>query len=62
MEADATFMNPYRVGWEAFLRHLHSDQPMHADLAAGIRDVQLAEACMRSIRERVWVGMEELKV
>jgi len=62
VEADATFTNPYRVGWEAFLRHLHSDSPMHADLAAGIRDVQLAEACMRSIRDRAWVGMEELKV
>lgn len=60
VDAGAVFTNPYRVGWEAFLRHLHSDEPMTADLAAGIRDVQLAEACIRSIRDGGWVGMERL--
>ena len=40
--------NPYRVGWEDFLRHVVADRPLRADFAAGIRDVQLAEACYRS--------------
>ena len=52
--------NPYRVGWEAFLRHLHAGAPMAADFAAGIRDVQLAEACIRSIRDGAWVDMAPL--
>ena len=60
VDAGAAFTNPYRVGWEAFLRHLHGDAPMSADLAAGIRDVQLAEACILSIRDGGWVGMERL--
>jgi hypothetical protein len=33
---------------------------MRADFAAGIRDVQLAEACIRSIGTGAWVGMEKL--
>jgi predicted dehydrogenase len=52
--------NPYRFGWEAFLRHVYGGEPMHADFAKGIRDVQLAEACIRSIETRAWVGMEKL--
>lgn len=52
--------NPYRFGWEAFLRHVYGGEPMRADFAAGIRDVQLAEACIRSIGTGAWVGMEKL--
>jgi predicted dehydrogenase len=51
----AAYTNPYRVGWEAFLRHVASDTPMHSDFAAGIRDVAFAEACHRSMAERAWV-------
>lgn len=58
VDAGVAFPNPYRVGWESFLRHLHADAPMTADLAAGIRDVQLAEACLRSVADGAWVGME----
>jgi len=60
VEAGATFKNPYRVGWEAFLKHVHADTPMTADLSAGIRDVQIAEACRRSIASGSWIGMERL--
>lgn len=42
-------LNPYRVGWEAFIRHVCAGEPMHSDLAAGIRDVAFAEACHRSV-------------
>ena len=44
----ASYTNPYRVGWENFLRHVVAGAPLVCDFAAGIRDVQLAEACYRS--------------
>ena len=53
----ASYTNPYRVGWERFLRHVASDAPMPSDFAAGIRDVAFAEACHRSMRERTWIEL-----
>jgi predicted dehydrogenase len=53
----AHYRNPYRVGWEAFLRHVATGAPFACDFAAGIRDVAFAEACHRSMRERRWVAM-----
>jgi predicted dehydrogenase len=50
----AAYRNPYRVGWEAFLRHVAADAPWKSDFAAGIRDVAFAEACHRSMAEG-WV-------
>jgi predicted dehydrogenase len=50
------YRNPYRVGWEAFLRHVAAGAPLACDFAAGIRDVALAEACHRSMQERRWVA------
>src|SRR5215510_1578762 len=52
----ASYTNPYRVGWERFLRHVASDAPMPSDFAAGIRDVAFAEACHRSMTERAWIA------
>jgi predicted dehydrogenase len=52
----ASYRNPYRVGWEAFLRHVASGAPLACDFAAGIRDVAFAEACHRSMQERRWVN------
>jgi predicted dehydrogenase len=54
------FKNPYRVGWENFLRHVATGAPMQADFAAGIRDVQFAQACYRSMKERTWISLEPL--
>jgi predicted dehydrogenase len=51
-----SYTNPYRVGWEKFLRHVAVDAPMQSDFAAGIRDVAFAEACHRSMRERTWIA------
>jgi predicted dehydrogenase len=51
--------NPYRVGWEGFLRHVVAGTPLRADFAAGIRDVALAEACYRSAAEARWVTLED---
>ena len=50
------YRNPYRVGWENFLRHVATGAPMPSDFAAGIRDVQFAEACHRSMTERRWIS------
>jgi predicted dehydrogenase len=51
------FKNPYRVGWEDYLRHVVTGAPLKADLAAGVRDVQFAEACYRSMKEGTWVSL-----
>ena len=53
------YCNPYRVGWEQFLRHVVLNAPMASDFSAGVRDVAFADACLRSMRERSWVGMPE---
>ncbi|HEY5378927.1 MAG TPA: Gfo/Idh/MocA family oxidoreductase [Pseudolabrys sp.] len=53
-------INPYRVGWEAFLRHVVAGTPLRSDLTAGIRDVQLVEACTRSASERRWVDLDDI--
>jgi predicted dehydrogenase len=58
--AAAPYKNPYRIGWEHFLHHVVADRPMAADFAAGIRDVQFAEACCRSAREGKWVSLDAL--
>lgn len=53
----AAYKNPYRFGWEGFIPHVVADAPFGHTLAAGIRDVQLAEACARSSDEKAWVDM-----
>jgi predicted dehydrogenase len=53
------YKNPYRVGWEGFLSHVIADTPMQASFAAGIRDVQFAEACYRSANERAWIDISK---
>jgi predicted dehydrogenase len=50
-------VNPYRVGWEQFLRHVATDAPLASNFSAGIRDVAFAEACQRSMAERAWIAM-----
>ena len=57
--AVAPVLNPYRVGWEGFLRHIEADAPLCSDFAAGIRDVAFAEACGRSLRESAWVSFDD---
>ena len=56
--ASQSFCNPYRVGWEQFLRHVAVDAPMASDFSAGVRDVAFAEACHRSMAERTWIAMQ----
>jgi len=56
--ARGPYQNPYRIGWEQFLRHLAADTPLRSTLAAGIRDLALAEACHRSMKEDRWVTLD----
>ena len=54
------YANPYRVGWENFLRHVVAGAPLNCDLSAGIRDVQLAEACIRSAEQQKWITLDDI--
>jgi predicted dehydrogenase len=60
VSGSGSYNNPYRIGWENFLRHVVDDAPLTNDLKAGIRDVQLAQACYRSVAERKWVSLDEI--
>jgi predicted dehydrogenase len=52
------YQNPYRIGWEQFLRHVVAGAPLRSTFAAGIRDLALAEACARSMKEDRWVTLD----
>ncbi len=56
----SAYTNPYRVGWENFLRHVVAGAPLNCDFTAGIRDVQLAEACYRSAAEQKWITLDDI--
>jgi predicted dehydrogenase len=58
--AAASYPNPYRIGWEDFLRHLVAGTPLRSDFAAGIRDVAFAQACHRSLGSGAWVGFDDV--
>ncbi len=58
--ATGPYANPYRIGWEHFLRHVVAGTPLACDLSAGIRDVQLAEACYRSVAEQKWITLDDM--
>jgi len=53
-------VNPYREGWELFLRHVTENGPFPSPLIEGAKGVQLAEACHRSQCERRWIELEKL--
>jgi predicted dehydrogenase len=56
------YVNPYREGWELFLRHVAEDGPFPSPLIEGAKGVQLAEACHQSHHERRWVDLGKLSV
>jgi len=59
---DATrFDNAFKIQWEQFLRHVVLDEPFPFDLLEGAKGVQLAEAGLRSWKERKWVELERLE-
>jgi predicted dehydrogenase len=56
------YVNPYREGWELFLRNIAEDSPFPSPFLEGAKGVQLAEACHRSQRERRWIDLEKLTI
>jgi predicted dehydrogenase len=56
------YPNAFRAEWELFLRHLVGEvKEFRWNLEAGARGVQLAEAGLRSWRERRWVDLPALE-
>jgi predicted dehydrogenase len=57
------YPNGFRAQWELFLRHVAGEtEHFPWDLTAGAKGVQLAEAGLKSWRERRWVDLEPLEV
>ncbi len=55
------YPNGFRAQWEMFLRYVVGEEEHFPwDLAAGARGVQLAEAGLRSWRDRRWIDIEDL--
>ncbi len=52
-----TFDNGFKVQWEMFLRHVAEDTPFPHTFWQGVRGVEVAEAGLRSWRERCWVEL-----
>ncbi len=57
-----TYDNGFKAEWEMFIRHLCEGAPFKWTLVEGAKGVQLAEAGMRSWRERRWVDIAPLEV
>ncbi len=55
-----SYPNGFRAQWEAFIRHVSEGAPFPWDLAEGAKGVQLAEAGLKSWRERRWIDLEPL--
>lgn len=58
---DAThYDNAFKIQWELFLKHVAVGTPYRWTLREGAKGVQLAEAGIRSWKERKWVDLERL--
>jgi predicted dehydrogenase len=58
----ASYDNGFKAEWEMFIRHLFEDAPFKWTLLEGAKGVQLAEAGLRSWKERRWIDIPPLKV
>ena len=54
--------NGFKIEWEMFIRHVAEDAPFKWTLLEGAKGVQLAEAGLKSWKERRWVDVPPLKV
>jgi predicted dehydrogenase len=57
-----TYDNGFKTEWEMFIRHLFDDEPFKWTLMEGAKGVQLAEAGLKSWKERRWIDLPALKV
>jgi predicted dehydrogenase len=54
--------NPFRLCWEAFLRHVAEDAPYVPTLVEGAKAVQLADLAYRSVAEARWMDVPALSL
>jgi predicted dehydrogenase len=54
--------NGFKAEWEMFIRHLYDGTPFKWTLFEGAKGVQLAEAGLKSWKERRWIDIPPLKV
>lgn len=52
--------NAFKIQWELFLRHHALDEPFRWTLREGAKGVQLAEAGLKSWKEKTWVTLTDL--
>ena len=57
-----TYDNGFKAEWEMFIRHLFDGEPFKWTLLEGAKGVQLAEAGLKSWKERRWIDLPALKV
>ena len=57
-----SYENGFKAEWEMLIRHLFEDAPFKWTLLEGAKGVQLAEAGLRSWKERRWIDIPPLKV
>jgi predicted dehydrogenase len=58
----STYENGFKTEWEMFIRHLYEDAPFKWTLLEGAKGVQLAQAGLKSWKERRWVDVPALKI
>jgi predicted dehydrogenase len=51
------YNNSYRAGWELFLKHVVENGSFASPLSAGVKGLQLVDACYRSNSERRWIDL-----
>jgi predicted dehydrogenase len=61
MPGNREYDNAFKVEWELFIRHLYEDTPFRWNLLEGAKGVQLAEAGLRSWKERRWIDLPQLE-
>ena len=57
-----SYDNGFKSEWEMFIRHLFEGAPFKWTLLEGAKGVQLAEAGLRSWKERRWIDIPALKI
>lgn len=49
--------NPFKIHWEAFIRHVMEDAPFPWDFARAARGLELVDLCYRSAEQGTWESM-----
>jgi predicted dehydrogenase len=58
---DENHDNAFKAQWELFLRHVAGEAPFRWGLLEGAKGVQLAEAGLKSWKQRKWIDIPKLK-